>query len=108
MICLEDNCRYTLNLKGIDISELDVNSVYSYLVFDYNKEMKFNVKGSAALGSYLTIVIEGSSSAELVIENTEKFQINIDNGRIITFPIVKKNGPILSTFSVERASEEII
>ena len=102
IICLEDNCRYSLKAKGSDMVMLDVNSEYSYLVSETSKEMEFKVTGSASTGSYLTIGIEGSSSADLVIDGVEKQPFVIDNGKIVTFPIESKS--LSSTFSIKGAT----
>ena len=104
IICLEDNCRYSLKAKGSEVAILDVNSVYSYLVSNTSQEMDFKVSGSAPIGSYLTIGIEGSSSANLVIDGVEKQPFNIDNGKIATFPITKESRSFSSAFSVKEAT----
>ena len=66
-------------------SEIEVNSVFSYVVSNYNKEMIFDVIGEVEEGSFLTIGVEGSSAARLIIENDEDDYkpIYFDNGSII-------------------------
>ena len=63
--CEEEKCSYTVTFEGGQAAEIDVNSVFSYVVSKENRNMKFQVMGDAHEGSYLTIGIEGSSSAEL-------------------------------------------
>ena len=85
--CQEDNCGYTLKFEGKDVAEIELNSVFSYIITQYNRQMDFKVIGNAEEGSFITIGIEGSETAELIIENQEKLPIPLDNGKIITFPL---------------------
>jgi hypothetical protein len=100
--CL-DNCKYTLKFEGSDYAEIDVNSVYSYLATAYNREMRFKVKGEVEEGSFLTIGIEGSSTAQLYIQEEEKIPYDIYKGKIITFPIKSKDNGVLTYFTIKNA-----
>ena len=93
--CEEKECGYTLKFEGGQSAEIDVNSVYSYVVTSDNREMRFEVIGEAEKGSYLTIGIEGSPTATLNIEDIDEEPINLDNGKIITFPINDRNNNVL-------------
>ena len=89
--CEEEKCSYTVTFEGGQVAEFDVNSVFSYVVSKENRNMKFQVKGEAPEGSYLTIGVEGSSSVQLNIEYDDtELDIPIyylENARIATFPI---------------------
>ena len=102
--CQENDCGYTLKIYGTQSCELESNSVYSYLVTSYNREMRFEVKGDVEEGSYLTIGIDGSSTAVLNIDNVSENPYNLDTGKIITYPITSQNNGILSTFTITSAA----
>ena len=104
--CLENKCSYTLTFIGGQSAEITPNSVYSYLVTNDNQNMLFEVikEGVIEDGSFLTIGIEGSSTAQLNIENIDKKIIYLNNGKIITFPIYDEDSKILSKFYVKGAS----
>ena len=66
--CAVDNCPYTINIQGEQVPVFPPNFVYSYLVGDYNKEMRFQVEGEQR-GVYITFALEGSSKATLSVDN---------------------------------------
>ena len=102
--CPEDICSYTLTFEGDQSAVIDINSVYSYLVSKYNKEMVFEVYGTVKNRSFLNIGVEGSSTVALIIDNVEKDAYNFDNGRIITFPIIEtKNYSKIVKFVIKNA-----
>ncbi len=102
--CLEENCNYSLKFYGGQDAEIGPNTVYSYLVTSATREMRFLVKGEVIEESYLTIGIDGSSSAQLTIDDVDKLQHDFDTGRIVTFPLLKNNGT-LATFTIRAAKE---
>ena len=100
-------CHYKLKFEGGQAAEIDANSVFSYVVTNYNKEMKFLAMGTAEEGSYLTIGVEGSSSVQINVENQEDFDFPsyyLETGRITTFPIIPDNSNVLATFTIKGAS----
>ena len=102
--CPEDICSYTLTFEGDQSAVIDINSVYSYLVSKYNKEMVFEVYGTVKNRSFLNIGVEGSSTVALIIDNVEKDVYNFGNGRIITFPIIEtKNYSKIVKFVIKNA-----
>ena len=99
--CEESGCEYTIKFEGSNYAEIDVNSVFSYLVTINNKEMRFKAIGVANEGSFLTIGVEGSSSVQLVIDDIDNYQYIFDTGKIITFPIVNTNSNSLAYFVIK-------
>ena len=102
--CEENGCGYTLEFEGGQSAEIDANSVFSYVVNTYTKEIKFQAMGTAEDGSFLTIGVEGSSTAQINVdfqEDNEFPQYYLDNGRITTFPIINSNSNILATFTIK-------
>ena len=63
--------------------------------------MKFEVIGEVEEGSYLTIGIEGSSTAELYVDNIDLEPTNLDSGKIITFPLDTQNSNALLLFTIK-------
>ena len=105
VICEEDFCDYTLKFEGSQVAEIDANSVFSYLVTSNNRIMKFEVKGEAEEGTFLTIGIEGSPNVQLKFDDDiDLIPIKLDNGEIITFPVNKKINNTLSTFTISGAN----
>ena len=105
--CEEVGCHYTLKFEGGQSAEIDPNSVFSYQVNSYNKEMKFQALGTVEEGSYLTIGVEGSSSVQINLENQEDSdfqQYYLETGRIVTFPIVSDSNKVLATFTIKGAN----
>ena len=103
VICPESTCSYTLTFKGEMFASIEANSVYSYLITKYNKEMNFRVYGDVEDNSYLTIGIEGSYKAQLSIDGILKETI-FDNGRIVTFPLdSKEKSSYLTQFVVKNS-----
>ena len=104
--CENVNCEYFINFEGAQFAEIDVNSVYSYVVATYNREMNFEVLGNVEDGSYLTIGVEGSTSAEINFDNedNEYQQFSLDTGKIVTFPINNPDNNILTTFNIKKAT----
>ena len=105
--CQKSDCRYDLLFEGFQAAEINANSIFSYVVTNVNKGTVYEVVGEAKTGDYLTIGVEGSSSLELNIEDfeLEKQPLYLDNGRIITFPLIlEENSNILSKFSIKGAN----
>ncbi len=103
--CVESGCSYSLTFDGELSAVMDINQVYSYLVNNYNKEMVFEVSGTAEEGSFLNIGYEGSSSATLSVDNVEASQFSFDNGKIMNFPIeAKENVTRLAKFTLKSAT----
>ena len=107
--CEEEKCSYKITFEGGQAAEIDVNTVFSYVVSNENRVMKYQVMGEAPEGSYLTIGIEGSSSVQLNIEyDDSELDIPIyylDNARIATFPITGVgNSNILAIFEIRGAN----
>ena len=104
--CEKDYCGYTINFEGKEFAEIEPNSVFSYIITQYNREMNFKVIGNADEGSFLTIGIEGSNRAQLNIENQERWPTNLDTGKIITFPInnENENSNILASFNISEGN----
>ena len=101
--CQDSNCGYTLKAISVQAAEIEPNTVYSYYVSSGNREMRFEVKGEVEEGSCLTIGIEGSSTAQLSIDDVSKPIKDLGTGKIITYPIQTQNGTI-SSFSVRGAN----
>ena len=60
--CQKTDCDYTLKFEGLQSAEINANSIFSYVVTNFNKEMVYEVVGTYEKGDYLTIGVEGSSS----------------------------------------------
>ena len=102
--CQKADCDYTLKFEGAQSAEINANSIFSYVVTNANEGMVYEVVGNGEEGDYLTIGVEGSSYLELDIKDLEmKIQpIYLDNGRIITFPIIdQQNSNILAIFTIK-------
>ena len=98
-------CSYTLKFEGDQSAKLDPNSVYSYVVTNYNKEMVFEVYGTAEEGSFLTIGVEGSPTVSFSVDGVDKYPYRFDTGRIVTFPIDSgENISSMAKFTVNGAS----
>ena len=104
--CEENTCGYTLRFDGGQAAEIDANSVFSYVVNSNNREMKFQVMGTAEEGSYLTIGVEGTSSIQINVDNIDENYSGqyLDTGRILTFPIINENSNVLASFTVKGAN----
>ena len=107
--CEEERCSYKVKYEGGQAAEIDVNSVFSYVVSNDNRNMKFQVMGEAEEGSYLTIGVEGSSSAQLTIEiddpDLDFPSYYFDNARVATLPLKGVgNSNVLGVFEIRSAS----
>ena len=104
IICKNDGCGYTIRFDGAQSVEIDTNTTYSYLYTNKNREMRFEVYGQSSENTYLTIAIEGSSTAQIVVDDVDKKPYEFGNGRILTFPLKNKedeNESILATFYIK-------
>ena len=104
ILCPEDNCGYKVRFDGTQSAEIDTNTTYSYLVSNNNREMRFEVYGEISPNSFLTIGLEGSSSAQIYIENVDKKPYQFENGKILTIPLEDNNSTILTTFYIRSAT----
>ena len=103
--CPESTCTYTIKFEGDQSAKMDPNSVYSYLVTSDNREMIFEVYGTADEGSFLTIGIEGSSDVTFSVDGVEKYPYIFDNGKVMTFPIDSgENISSMAKFTVKGAN----
>ena len=102
--CKEEKCGYTLRFEGGEVAELELNSAFSYLVTEDNKEMTFIVKGSSSSGSFYTIGFEGST-ANLVVDNIQSYIQDLNNGRIVTFPLEEITSGTIAKFQIKNATE---
>ena len=104
--CEEEKCSYTVKFEGGEAAEIDINSVFSYVVSNENKNMIYQVMGNVEEGSYLTIGVEGSSFVEIEVDSELDIRYySLDNGRIITYPInIAENSNILATFEIKGAN----
>ena len=102
--CQNSDCEYDLKFEGAQSAEINENSIFSYVVTNVNKGMVYEVVGNATEGDFLTIGVEGSPSLEINIEDLEKQPLYLDNGRIITFPIIVTNSNILAKFTIKGAN----
>ena len=103
--CPESTCSYTLKFEGDQSARMDPNSVYSYLVTNDNREMIFEVYGTAEEGSFLTIGVEGSSTVTFSVDGVEKYPYIFDNGKVLTFPIDSgENISSMAKFTVKGAN----
>ena len=101
VLCQEENCKYQLSFNGTQNAEIDANSVFSYLITKNNQEMKFQAKGEAENGNFLTIGVEGSSTAQINIGGISNYeQYQFDFGKIVTFPLNNPNSQNLATFTI--------
>ena len=82
--CENDGCSYTINIEGTSTSYLYTNFVYSYLVSSYNRKMQFEILGSQN-NAYITIALDGSSSATLSVENIPEIASKYKTGSVITY-----------------------
>ena len=104
IICQRDNCAYKIRFDGSQSAEIDTNTTYSYLVTSQNRDMRFEVYGESSDNTFLTIGIEGSSSAQISIENVEKKPYEFGNGKILVLPLKKSNATILSMVTIKYAT----
>jgi len=85
--CPESICTYTIKFEGVESAKMGPNNAYSYLVTNVNRVMLFEVYGTAKEGSFLTIGVEGSSTATFSVDGFEKYPYKFHNGKILTIPI---------------------
>ena len=103
--CKEDKCNYNIKFEGFQSLIIDTKTSYSYLVGSGNKEMRFEVRGEATDEDYLTIGIEGSSSAQISVDNVEKTPYTFKTGKILTYKLEPKaNNTLLSIFTIKSAT----
>ena len=103
--CQSDDCEYTILFEGRQSAEIDANSIFSYVVTTYNREMVYEIVGTAEEGSFLTIGVDGSQSVQLNVENLDIGTTELDNGRIITFPVSsEENSSSLAKLTVKGAN----
>ena len=107
--CLNEPCSYNIRFSGDQSAAFEPNFVYSYLVNSYNRVMLFEIQGIEKMGknTFLSINLEGSSSALLEIDN---FNINSEvvykNGRANLIHIEDRandNNPVLVKVLVKGA-----
>ena len=84
--CAKDNCAYKLFLQGDQYPTFRPNFVYSYLVGDYNKEMRFEIEGSEK-NVYLTVSLEGSSKATLTVDNVYRQTYKYKSVSVLSYPL---------------------
>ena len=102
--CVNPGCSYTLSFDGDQSAVIDSNQVYSYLVSSANREMIFEVKGTADEGSFLNVGFEGSSSATLNIDFAKANEYDFGNGKIVNIALdTEENASILGKFSIRNA-----
>ena len=107
--CHESKCSYTITFEGSISAEIDVKTSYSYLVTKATREMRFEVIGDGSEEGYLTIGIEGSTSANIDIEGVQKSPYQFNTGKIINYKIDNKNNStLLSRFSIKVRQKENI
>ena len=82
--CQEDNCKYSLKVQGDAVASLPPNVAYSYVVNNYNREMRFDIVGDQK-NVYLTVSLDGSSKATLSIDNVYRDGVKYRTGRTLTF-----------------------
>ena len=104
ILCKEDDCGYTIRFDGTQSAEIDTNTTYSYLVSSKNKDMRFEVYGQSSEHSFLTIGVEGSSTAQIVIEGVEKQPYEYGNGKILILPLEISNASLLKIFTIKSAT----
>ena len=105
VICQDSGCKYTLKFEGAQTAKIDANSVFSYLVTNNNREMRFTAIGDVEEGSFLTVGVEESSSVQISIDNVKDYdQYKFDTGGIVKFPIVNTNSTTLATFTIKGAN----
>jgi len=103
--CPETTCSYTIKFEGDQAARMEPNTVYSYLVTNFNKDMTFEVYGTAEPGSFLTVGVEGSSTVAFSVDAIDMKPYLFDNGKIITFPIdSEENISSMAKFTVKGAS----
>ena len=105
VICKEDKCNYNIKFEGLQSLEIDTQTSYSYLVSNGNKEMRFEVRGEATDGDFLTIGIEGSSTAQISVDDVDKAPYTFSTGKILTYKLeLKANNTLLSIFTIKQAT----
>ena len=82
--CADDICSYNLTIFNDISASFGPNFVYSYLITQYNKEMSFVIKGQEE-NVYMTVALEGSSSANVFVDNVYTEGINFRTGKAFTF-----------------------
>ena len=102
--CVEDRCSYNVKFIGGQSAEIEPNTIFSYVITNDNRDMKFEVKNEGDIedGSHLIIGVDGSSSVQLNVDNQERSPTYLDTGRIISIPVfnVTGNKPI-ATFDIK-------
>ena len=81
--CAEAGCKYKIRFTGDQSASFPPNFVYSYLVGTANKEMRFDILGTQS-SIYMTVTLEGSSKAQINIENEYEGGISFKNGQAMT------------------------
>jgi hypothetical protein len=81
--CAEAGCKYKIRFTGDQSASFPPNFVYSYLVGTANKEMRFDILGTQT-NIYLTVTLEGSSKAQVSVENQYEGGISFKNGQAMT------------------------
>ena len=98
--CQTETCSYILEIEGSMIATLPSNIVYSYLVGNANKEMKFEVKGSESK-AYMTISLNGSPNSILSLDDIDNRIISYKSGKIITFYLDENKSSSLASFTIK-------
>ena len=84
--CEKQTCSYTLTVSGEQYPTFSPNFVYSYLVNSYNREMRFEIQGPQR-GVYMSIGLDGSSKAQLNVEDSYREGVNYRTGKTLVYYI---------------------
>ena len=87
--CQTEKCNYVIDLIGEDVIKFGPNFVYSYLVGENNKEMKFQVN-RIEKEVYMTAALDGSSKGSLNINESITNIYSYKTGKVQTFFIEKE------------------
>ena len=99
--CEKDICDYTLTIEGFQIPTFSPNFVYSYLVGKNNREMPFQIQNQEK-NEYMTVALEGSSQAQLIIDNRYLDAHIYRNGKIYIF-FLEEEGYETISFTIKNA-----
>ena len=109
--CKSEGCGFTIKFEGADYCQIDADkgTVYSYIAYNGNDNMQFEVKGSSLIETLMQIGLEGSAKAKIVIDDVKTEDlITVDYGvaKFYSYKIGKEqNDTILAKFAVKNAEE---
>ena len=107
--CKSEGCGFKIRFEGADYCQIDSDkgTVYSYIAYNGNDNMQFEVKGSSLIETLMQIGLEGSNKATVVIDDVkEENLVKVEYGvaKFYSYKIGKEqNDTILAKFAVKNA-----